>query len=208
MQEINEFSTVAEIKKYLDGVGISYPKRAKKNILVTLLNKAKETQKEERKQVDDVELMSPQDIERSKYIEGLLNSNDDFLKSIDNYVFLKSNTKLKDAEVILENVEDEPSPTLNEVTDESLLNKEEVALSTEFDKDEVVTIEVKEDDEIPETVSNEVNAPTPVINTENSGVALFNKGKEYVKTHPLVWKIALVVFCVFLFVLFVLTYLV
>lgn len=217
MTEINEFSTVAEIKDYLDSMGISYPKRAKKSILVTLLNKAKETQKEERKQVDDVELMSPQDIERSKYIEGLLNSNDDFLKSIDNYVFLKSNTKLKDAEIILETVEDKPSPTLNKVTAESVLNKEGVSFSTEFDKDEVVTPKIDfvndvttefDEDEIPETVSNEVNASTPVTNTENAGLALFNKVKEYVKTHPIVWKISLVVFCVFLFVLFVLTYLV
>ena len=60
MTQLNEFSTVAEIKEFLDQHGVAYAKRAKKGDLIRLMQAVhvENTRKEE----TAVELMSPADI--------------------------------------------------------------------------------------------------------------------------------------------------
>ena len=87
MTQLNEFSTVAEIKAFLDQHGVAYAKRAKKGDLIRLMQAVKvdNTRKEE----TAVELMSPADIQRSRYIESLLQDHDSFAKRVDDYIFLR-----------------------------------------------------------------------------------------------------------------------
>ena len=87
MTQLNEFSTVAEIKEFLDQHGVAYAKRAKKGDLIRLMQavQVENTRKEE----TAVELMSPADIQRSQYIERLLQDHDSFVQRVDDYIFLR-----------------------------------------------------------------------------------------------------------------------
>ena len=100
MTQLNEFSTVAEIKAFLDQHGVAYAKRAKKGDLIRLMQavQVENTRKEE----TAVELMSPADIQRSRYIERLLQDHDNFAQRVDDYIFLRGD--VDDAE---------PAPTTN-----------------------------------------------------------------------------------------------
>ena len=100
MTQLNEFSTVAEIKAFLDQHGVAYAKRAKKGDLIILMQAAQvdNTRKEE----TAVELMSPADIQRSRYIESLLQDHDSFAQRVDDYIFLRGGVDNTD-----------PAPTAN-----------------------------------------------------------------------------------------------
>lgn len=100
MTQLNEFSTVAEIKEFLDQHGVAYAKRAKKGDLIRLMQavQVENTRKEE----TAVELMSPADIQRSRYIERLLQDHDSFVQRVDDYIFLRGS--VDDAD---------PTPTAN-----------------------------------------------------------------------------------------------
>ena len=100
MTQLNEFSTVAEIKAFLDQHGVAYAKRAKKGDLIRLMQavQVENTRKEE----TAVELMSPADIQRNRYIERLLQDHDNFAQRVDDYIFLRGD--VDDAE---------PAPTTN-----------------------------------------------------------------------------------------------
>ena len=100
MTQLNEFSTVAEIKAFLDQHGVAYAKRAKKGDLIRLMQavQVENTRKEE----TAVELMSPANIQRSRYIERLLQDHDNFAQRVDDYIFLRGD--VDDAE---------PAPTTN-----------------------------------------------------------------------------------------------
>ena len=100
MTQLNEFSTVAEIKAFLDQHGVAYAKRAKKGDLIRLMQavQVENTRKED----TAVELMSPADIQRSRYIERLLQDHDNFAQRVDDYIFLRGD--VDDAE---------PAPTTN-----------------------------------------------------------------------------------------------
>lgn len=100
MTQLNEFSTVAEIKAFLDQHGVAYAKRAKKGDLIRLMQavQVENTRKEE----TAVELMSPADIQRSRYIESLLQDHDSFAQRVDDYIFLRGG---------VDNTE--PAPTAN-----------------------------------------------------------------------------------------------
>lgn len=87
MTRPNEFSSVKEIKAYLVEQGVEFRKSAKKPELVRLLNSI-EVREEQRNEESAVELMSPQDLQRAKYIENLLQSNDSLSKRVEEYIFL------------------------------------------------------------------------------------------------------------------------
>ena len=159
MTQLNEFSTVAEIKEFLDQHGVAYAKRAKKGDLIRLMQavQVENTRKEE----TAVELMSPADIQRSRYIERLLQDHDSFVQRVDDYIFLRgsvddadttptANTQpdtiesdftvhVEDEELRLEQIEQETEPELQEqpepVADTEEVDSAETQEETVFNLD-------------------------------------------------------------------------
>lgn len=185
MTQLNEFSTVAEIKAFLDQHGVAYAKRAKKGDLIRLMQAVKvdNTRKEE----TAVELMSPADIQRSRYIESLLQDHDSFAKRVDDYIFLRgcvdntdtaptANTQPDTIESdFTVNVEDEESqlePIESEVTEPG--SQEEYQSVTE-------TEEVVSDEE--ESVFN-LDAVAPVATTTAEPVATLTEEIAASQTEP------------------------
>lgn len=143
MTQLNEFSTVAEIKEFLDQHGVAYAKRAKKGDLIRLMQavQVENTRKEE----TAVELMSPADIQRSRYIERLLQDHDSFVQKVDDYIFLRGS--VDDAD---------PTPTANTQPDT-------------IESDFTVHVEDEEprlEQEEPEVTEPELQEGQPVADTE------------------------------------------
>ena len=143
MTQLNEFSTVAEIKEFLDQHGVAYAKRAKKGDLIRLMQAVQvdNTRKEE----TAVELMSPADIQRSRYIESLLKDHDSFAQRVDDYIFLRGGVDNTD-----------PDPTANTQPDT-------------IESDFTVHVEDEEprlEQEEPEVTEAELQDPQPVADTE------------------------------------------
>ena len=144
MTQLNEFSTVAEIKEFLDQHGVAYAKRAKKGDLIRLMQavQVENTRKEE----TAVELMSPADIQRSRYIERLLQDHDSFVRRVDDYIFLRGS--VDDAD---------PTPTANTQQDtiesDFTVHVEDEEPRLEQEEPEVTEPELQED-------------PQPVADTE------------------------------------------
>ena len=143
MTQHNEFSTVAEIKEFLDQHGVAYAKRAKKGDLIKLMRavQVENTRKEE----TAVELMSPADIQRSRYIESLLKDHDSFAQRVDDYIFLRGGVDNTD-----------PDPTANTQPDT-------------IESDFTVHVEDEEprlEQEEPEVTEVELQDPQPVADTE------------------------------------------
>ena len=133
MTQLNEFSTVAEIKEFLDQHGVAYAKRAKKGDLIRLMQavQVENTRKEE----TAVELMSPADIQRSRYIERLLQDHDSFVQRVDDYIFLRGS--VDDAD---------PTPTANTQPD---------TIESDF------TVHVEDEEPRMEQTEPEVTQPEP-----------------------------------------------
>ena len=144
MTQLNEFSTVAEIKEFLDQHGVAYAKRAKKGDLIRLMQAVQvdNTRKEE----TAVELMSPADIQRSRYIESLLKDHDSFAQRVDDYIFLRGGVDNTD-----------PDPTANTQPDtiesDFTVHVEDEEPRLEQEEPEVTEAELQED-------------PQPVADTE------------------------------------------
>ena len=144
MTQLNEFSTVAEIKEFLDQHGVAYAKRAKKGDLIKLMRavQVENTRKEE----TAVELMSPADIQRSRYIKRLLQDHDSFVQRVDDYIFLRGS--VDDAD---------PTPTANTQPDtiesDFTVHVEDEEPRLEQEEPEVTEAELQED-------------PQPVADTE------------------------------------------
>ena len=158
MTQLNEFSTVAEIKAFLDQHGVAYAKRAKKGDLIRLMQavQVENTRKEE----TAVELMSPADIQRSRYIERLLQDHDNFAQRVDDYIFLRGD--VDDAE---------PAPTTNTqpetIESDFTVHAEDEEPRLEPIEQEVIEIEPQEEcqsvTETEEVVSDEEE---PVFNLD------------------------------------------
>ena len=144
MTQLNEFSTVAEIKEFLDQHGVAYAKRAKKGDLIRLMQavQVENTRKEE----TAVELMSPADIQRSRYIESLLQDHDSFVQRVDDYIFLRGSV-------------DDADPTPTENTQQDTIESD----FTVHVEDEEPRLEQEE----PEVTEPELQEdPQPVADTE------------------------------------------
>lgn len=148
MTQLNEFSTVAEIKEFLDQHGVAYAKRAKKGDLIRLMQavQVENTRKEE----TAVELMSPADIQRSRYIERLLQDHDSFVQRVDDYIFLRGS--VDDAD---------PTPTANTQPD-TIESDFTVHVEDEEPRLEQEEPEVTE----PEVTEPELQEDQPVADTE------------------------------------------
>ena len=155
MTQLNEFSTVAEIKEFLDQHGVAYAKRAKKGDLIRLMQavQVENTRKEE----TAVELMSPADIQRSRYIERLLQDHDSFVQRVDDYIFLRGS--VDDAD---------PTPTTNTQPDtiesDFTVHVEDEEPRMEQTEPEVTQPEPQEEQQVTETELQE--QPQPVADTE------------------------------------------
>lgn len=156
MTQLNEFSTVAEIKEFLDQHGVAYAKRAKKGDLIRLMQavQVENTRKEE----TAVELMSPADIQRSRYIERLLQDHDSFVQRVDDYIFLRGS--VGDAD---------PAPTANTQPDtiesDFTVHVEDEEPRLEQEEPEVTEPELQEEQQVTEPELQE--QPQPVADTED-----------------------------------------
>ena len=159
MTQLNEFSTVAEIKEFLDRHGVAYAKRAKKGDLIRLMQavQVENTRKEE----TAVELMSPADIQRSRYIECLLQDHDSFVKRVDDYIFLRGS--VDDAD---------PTPTANTQPDtiesDFTVHAEDEESRLEQEEPEVTEPELQEDQPVADTeeVDSTETQEEPVFNLD------------------------------------------
>ena len=159
MTQLNEFSTVAEIKEFLDQHGVAYAKRAKKGDLIRLMQavQVENTRKEE----TAVELMSPADIQRSRYIECLLQDHDSFVKRVDDYIFLRGS--VDDAD---------PTPTANTQPDtiesDFTVHVEDEEPRLEQEETEVTEPELQEDQPVADTeeVDSTETQEEPVFNLD------------------------------------------
>ena len=159
MTQLNEFSTVAEIKEFLDQHGVAYAKRAKKGDLIRLMQavQVENTRKEE----TAVELMSPADIQRSRYIECLLQDHDSFVKRVDDYIFLRGS--VDDAD---------PTPTANTQPDtiesDFTVHVEDEESRLEQEELEVIEPELQEDQPVADTeeVDSTETQEEPVFNLD------------------------------------------
>ena len=159
MTQLNEFSTVAEIKEFLDQHGVAYAKRAKKGDLIRLMQavQVENTRKEE----TAVELMSPADIQRSRYIKRLLQDHDSFVQRVDDYIFLRGS--VDDAD---------PTPTANTQPDtiesDFTVHVEDEEPRLEQEETEVTEPELQEDQPVADTeeVDSTETQEEPVFNLD------------------------------------------
>lgn len=159
MTQLNEFSTVAEIKEFLDQHGVAYAKRAKKGDLIRLMQavQVENTRKEE----IAVELMSPADIQRSRYIERMLQDHDSFVQRVDDYIFLRGS--VDDAD---------PAPTANTQPDtiesDFTVHVEDEEPRLEQEETEVTEPELQEDQPVADTeeVDSAETQEEPVFNLD------------------------------------------
>lgn len=154
MTRPNEFSSVKEIKAYLVEQGVEFRKSAKKPELVRLLNSI-EVREEQRNEESAVELMSPQDLQRAKYIENLLQSNDSLSKRVEEYIFLsQSAANIESAALNVVDatgqpfIKDEPMPEIVKGSADQPLAEDDHCAVLGADEVDTKTAQIEVDSEI------------------------------------------------------------
>lgn len=226
MSKPTEFSTVKEIKEYLDSKGVEYHKRAKKVELVKLLRAVPNLENEELDVTEQT--MLPANPKRD-YMSKLLSGNDDFLRNLDSYVFLHADglemqknlqeAKFDDKDVrdhvidleeLNDDIESESTDgiSLNENIESGdqidVIDIDDGHTDSESNEEPVVTtpsIDEAEVDPVYESVEDEV---IEVIPSKNSYV---EEPEEDGNKKRLILTIAGVMLAVFLVVFFALKYL-
>lgn len=225
-KQLTQFSTIPEIKKFLDAHGVAYKPRAKKGELVALLQEVQERIPVDQIEEDHVELITMEDARRYQEIEALVSSNKLFVKKVRNHLFINAPAGAREAlrvfgplpaedwEPVLPQLGDIPSPALEQVHE---------PLEDPLVEDGFILYDVEEGVSEPVVLTEAVTEITPTVEVaapEKVEVSLLDKDEtdvtETVEAEKSSWiednKRSLIIggimIAAFLVTLFVLKYLV